>query len=114
MQTAKENLLNLPDQCFGVLPSTNEIIGIVAGESGFRPQYDGFTTRALEMAETDDVEAAVAELNAGIGVTHEQRLAMEHGSMFGFHTPAASVQFWADRPEIAAKLRQKRTFYRNR
>lgn len=51
-----------------------QVIGIKRGEMGFHPIY---------------VRATADELNAGEGVTPEQREAMLWGSMFGWETPGA-------------------------
>jgi hypothetical protein len=68
----------LPEMCYGVLTSTNELIIIKRGESGYYKAYDD-----LSADEVDDY-------NETIGVTKGQRKAMEMGSMFGWNIPAAN------------------------
>ena len=72
----------LPELCFSVLPSTGELICIKRGESGYyRSDWN-----------TDDKEQNI-ELadynNERLGVTPEQRQAMEVGSMSGWDVPGA-------------------------
>jgi len=93
--TAKENLAKLPEQCFGILPSTGEAIGIVAGDNGYRPQWDGFTAHLIQIEGAKTADEAVDSINASMGVNKAQRKAMENGSMFGWHTKAADPDFWA-------------------
>jgi hypothetical protein len=72
----------LPELCFSVLPRTGELICIKRGESGYyRSDWN-----------TDDKEQNI-ELadynNERLGVTPEQRQAMEVGSMAGWDVPGA-------------------------
>lgn len=72
----------LPEMCFSTIKSTGELICIKRGESGYY----------LSEWNTDDKEQNV-ELadynNERLGVTPEQRLAMEIGSMHGWDCPGA-------------------------
>lgn len=73
----------LPEMCYGVLVTTNEIIIIKRGENCYHPT--GWpAAKTLEAA-----EKWCDEKNEGIGVTRAQRKAMEMGSMWGWDVPAA-------------------------
>lgn len=77
----------LPELCFGVLPTTKEVILIKRGESGYHRFFDG--------AHTGKEEAR--RLNKKWDVTPAQQRAMEHGSIFGWDTPAADPKMWEAR-----------------
>lgn len=96
-EIANENFDKLPNECFGILPSSGEIIGIIKGEKGYRPQYEGFTQQSIERWNAKNAEEAVDALNEFIGVNKAQRRAMENGSMFGWHTKGADPEEWAAR-----------------
>jgi len=74
-------LKSLPDKCYGVLQSTNELIVIQRGVMGYFPQRP---ENAPWGAENVDI------LNERLGVTKGQRIAMENGSMFGWDIPASN------------------------
>lgn len=72
----------LPALCFATLPSTGELICIKRGEIGYYPSSWS----------TDDKQRnkEIADYNnERLGVTVEQRLAMESGSMGGWDIPGA-------------------------
>lgn len=72
---------NLPEKCFSVLPSSDELIIITRGNKGYAPanaRADGKTGR----------EAADAA-NRAMDVSKAQEAAMVAGSMFGFEVPGA-------------------------
>lgn len=71
----------LPEQCFGALPSTGELILIKRGEVGYYPQRP---ENAPWGAENID------HVNTQRGVTKAQRKAMEHGSLFGWENDLAN------------------------
>ena len=71
----------LPDMCYSVLESTNELILIKRGEMGFFPQRP---ENAPWSADNMDI------LNERLGVTKGQAEAMKNGSMFGWDTPVAN------------------------
>jgi hypothetical protein len=75
---------NLPNYCFSVLNTTNEVILIKRGENGYYPFYDGIYK--------GDKEAD--KKNKEIGVSKAQRQAMEAGSMFGWYIPAANPDIY--------------------
>ena len=72
----------LPEMCFSVISSTGELICIKRGESGYY-HSDWNTEDAQENRELADI------CNAKLGVSMAQRLAMETGSMHGWHVPGA-------------------------
>lgn len=72
----------LPELCFSTLKSTGDLICIKRGETGYYPS-DWNTTDKAHNAELAD------ELNEKLGVTSEQRQAMEVGSMCGWNVPGA-------------------------
>lgn len=74
-------MLNLPEKCYGVLPSTNELIMIKRGEKGYYPQNPENTPWSAENVDT---------LNERMGISKGQRIAMQNGSMFGWDTPSAN------------------------
>lgn len=72
----------LPDKCYAVLPSGDEIIIVKKGESGYyhTDKYGHDRAEAL---------AIVDECNESGGVSKAQAAAMLAGSMFGWEVPAA-------------------------
>lgn len=74
-------LQNLPEKCYGVLASTNELIVIKRGQSGYYPQRPENAPWGVENVDI---------LNERMGVTKGQRVAMEMGSMFGWDIPASN------------------------
>lgn len=73
---------------------TENVIGIIRkGESGY------YKTDILEcngIKTNDEAAAFVDELNEDLGLTKGEVKAMEHGSMFGWDTPAADPENWND------------------
>ena len=80
----KQNLAKLPDMCYGVLGTTNELIILKKGEIGYWKTNYGPAPSYEEANEWCDL------VNTNLGVTRAQRMAMEHGSMFGWDIPAAN------------------------
>jgi hypothetical protein len=70
----------LPEECFGVLKATNELIVIKRGEMGYYPQRPENEPWGAEN---------VDHINEDRGITKAQRSAMEAGSLFGWDVPMA-------------------------
>lgn len=90
MKTAQENILSLPAKCFGILPVDKSVIIIMAGESGYYPT----SQPPAHWLADQSVEDFVNEINAEDGVTIQQRMALEHGSLFGWGCGAANPDNW--------------------
>ena len=75
-QQQKLNLL--PEFCYGVLDTTNEIIIIKQGELGYwKTNWPAAKTKA-------EADSRADELNSQLDITKKQKYAMERGSMFGW------------------------------
>ena len=72
----------LPEMCFSTLKTTGELICIKRGESGYYPSTWSSTNKEENVEKAD-------QLNEELGVTPEQRQAMEIGSMAGWNVPGA-------------------------
>ena len=75
----------LPEMCFSVLPDTGQLICIKRGESGYYPSDWNTNDKERNIQIADDA-------NESLGVTPEQRQAMEVGSMFGWNVLGADPQ----------------------
>lgn len=73
-------MITLPEYCYTNLESTNELIVIKRGESGYYPQNPDNAPWGAN---------AVNTLNERLGVTKGQEEAMKCGSMFGWDVPAS-------------------------
>jgi hypothetical protein len=104
LMSARDNILKLPPECFIVLRG-NEVgrrIGKAkAGETGYYLLSEPAVLLTASIAEVDQF---VNSLNEEDGVTLEQRLAMEHGSMFGWETAGADPEHKITKL-MAARLR---------
>jgi len=92
----KDSLVNmgLPEFAFvhvrGNKPG--ERIGVAErGELGYKQSQ-----RDMPNENEAQVEARIEMLNTDLGVTKAQRMAMEAGSMWGWHVPGANPKVWMD------------------
>lgn len=79
---------SLPEKCFSVLPSTDELIIIERGEQGYTPS--GMRIEGKTAREAADIS------NDTIGASKAQEAAMLAGSMFGFEVPAADPKNYGE------------------
>lgn len=92
---------SLPDQCYNVLPNSDEIIIVKKGEDGYyRTDKYGHDREAAQ--------AIVDEYNGRDGVTKAQAAAMLAGSMFGWHIPAADPKNRDDQGHLITPKRHDR------
>ena len=73
---------SLPEQCYSILPGSNDVIIIKRNEKGY------YKTD-IPTASKEDARALVDEYNGKLGVTKAQEEAMKTGSMFGWNVPGA-------------------------
>ena len=71
----------LPEFCYGVLNTTNEIIIIKRGETGYYP------THYIAINDSLATNQLCNTMNEFLDVTPKQRQAMEMDSMFGWDIP---------------------------
>ena len=90
----------LPPYCFGILPSTGEVIKIIRYEKGYIP------LKAVPVG--DAKTSGVALLNDAIGVSKAQAAAMQAGSLFGWDCPAASPKSYDDSGKAIHTKNQER------
>lgn len=91
----------LPDQCYCVLPGSDEIIIVKKGESGYyRTDLYGH--------DRADAISIVDECNGLGGVTKAQEQAMLAGSMFGWDTLAADPKNYDEQGKPIIPKRQDR------
>ena len=73
---------SLPEQCYSLLPGSNDVIIIKRNEKGY------YKTD-IPAASKEDARTLVDEYNGKLGVTKAQEEAMKTGSMFGWNVPGA-------------------------
>ncbi len=78
---------SLPEQCYGVLPSTGELVIVKKGESGY------YRTD-IDTGSKEENHALAEEYNGKLGVSKAQAAAMLAGSMFGWQVPAADPKHY--------------------
>ncbi len=96
-----QNAKTLPDLCYSVSSTAGDLIVIKLNETGYYPcDYS-----------TPDAEAnrrLADELNRRMEISKAQESAMVHGSVFGWHVPAADPSHYDDNGEpIIQQDRQK-------
>lgn len=79
---------SLPEKCFALLPSNQDIITIERGKSGYE--------RTGIIIQEQTPQECVDTFNDTIGVSKAQAAAMQAGSMFGWDTPAADPKNYDD------------------
>lgn len=91
----------LPQLCAGRAYGAgkgNRIVLIQRGQTGtYQTCYDQPDMSSAE------IEAAVFRLNTGLGVTKQQRAAMEHGALFGWHDEGARVGMYDENGTMIEK-----------
>ncbi|UDQ91541.1 hypothetical protein LJE71_11325 [Xanthobacter autotrophicus] len=78
---------DLPEACYAFEESTQQVIGILRGEVGYR-----LLSNVPPHVAGNELEARawIDNRNNSMGVTPAQREAMVSGSMFGWHLPIAN------------------------
>ncbi|AXQ68409.1 hypothetical protein HOT99_gp208 [Caulobacter phage CcrBL10] len=84
MMTLRQiNLAALPDLCYAVSPADGTTVVLKKDETGYYPT--GYGVQGQDVVDS---------LNERMGVTKQQRAAMEFGSIAGFHAPGASIDHY--------------------
>jgi hypothetical protein len=100
----EQNAKMLPDLCYSILPTSGDLIIIKLNEAGYYPcDYS-----------TPDAEAnrrVADELNRRMGISKAQEAAMVHGSLFGWHVPAADPSHYDDNGEPIIQPKSQNTEY---
>lgn len=81
MSEVEKTFDGLPEMCWTVLESTNELIVVKRGVRGYIPQREDVLPYEVKNKDF---------LNERLGVTKGQEKAMKSGSMFGWHVPASN------------------------
>lgn len=76
------NLSKLPEIAWVALAIDDRAVLVKRGEVGYYPTDYEFPGKLVD------------DLNARLGVSKEQAMAMEVGSLFGFHVPGADPDYW--------------------
>ncbi|MEN3005969.1 hypothetical protein [Dehalobacterium formicoaceticum] len=85
----EQNAKMLPDLCYSILSTGGDLIIIKLNETGYYPC--DYST-----ADTEANRRLADELNRRMGITKAQEAAMVHGSVFGWHVPAADPSHYDD------------------
>lgn len=109
-KTAKENILRLPAECYGVLESENKLIRIKAGEMGYY-EPDPLRTHLVNINSMSPDEQADA-LNTDLGINKQTRKAMQWGSMFGWGGKLAQPEAYNEDGTISEVFRKFEIEYR--
>ena len=86
----KEIFKKLPELCYSVLNTTNEIIVVKRGETGY------YLTDYEPAKNREAADEWCNLLNERLEITKEQRKAMECGSMFGWDVPGIDPDKYAN------------------
>ena len=92
---------SLPEQCYGTLPDTGELIIVKKGESGY------YRTD-ISMGSKEENRALADEYNGKLGVSKAQAAAMLAGSMFGWAVPAADPKNYDENGQPVHPKRRER------
>lgn len=92
---------SLPEQCYGTLPDTGELIIVKKGESGY------YRTD-ISMGSKEENRALADEYNGKLGVSKAQTAAMLAGSMFGWAVPAADPKNYDENGQPVHPKRRER------
>lgn len=96
---------SLPDMCYGVLPSSGEIITIVKGDTGYIPT-------GIKPESREEGYAYADRLNEEEGISKAQAAAMAVGSMFGWAVPGADPKNYDEQGQaISPKSKGARDDY---
>jgi hypothetical protein len=88
----------LPEECFGVVAGTEELVLLKRGQMGYCPQR----------SENAPWDADVCdEVNEARGVTKAQRAAMEQGSLFGWQFPLANPEYYDENGNFNVKFKEE-------
>lgn len=90
---------SLPESCYGVLRSENRIVKIKRGETGYWPTDMTFDDITLADDEAD-------RMNAKLGIDPAVRMAMESGSMFGWHIKGADPETYRANEHVKARIKR--------
>ncbi len=96
----------MPSHCWSRLKSTGEIVALRYGESGY------YHTN-VNVEPKEDAQKIVDFHNAKLNVSKAQVAAMEAGSMFGWHVPAADPRVY-DENGLLKHAADKRRFFHER
>ena len=77
------NLESLPELCYSVHMTDGSIVILKRGETGYYPTD-------IPCSDALPANVLVDQQNEKMGITKAQRLAMEIGSLVGFHVPGAN------------------------
>lgn len=86
----------LPDFCWSVVPSTQELVVIRYGKMGYYRQK-------MIACESEESRRMADTLNARRGITKQQVAAMEFGSMFGWYLPGADPKRYEIQERFSGK-----------
>lgn len=107
MNSAKQNIALLPEYCWAMLLTDKSLIRIFAGVSGYYPLNQALTRDAKLVFDKDLTNNEIADkLNADMGITRAQRMAMEWGSQFGWEHALSNPENYDDKGmPIKSKLK---------